>query len=355
MTRPAISCAIGLAGSRSPDGNVRNVSAINNSPSMPSRTAMRRMSRWSVKWLTSHTPTKALPMPPASSPIIAGRYGMTAASDTAALRTANAKLSVTRLISRFSGTAERASKPMPCINTGKRNSPPPSPISPPSPPIGTHQPKARRKYGQAMARIMAVSLLDRPYSRDLPASRRLPRYRLGFGLGLCRDSLAALAERCRLCAERAAHRLGLAVDDLQQGARRPVRHPPLLLPIAQRRQVQREGFREAILRHAEFGADRLDVGRHQNPDLRIIERPIGYVGCGVRISRDLRRDLFIGQRVQSGPIGFMYLRRRLRRLWLVDRHYVPFCRHGAARSAGSRRPLARIRIRTRGRRSLRSR
>src|SRR5205085_2177700 len=81
-------------------------------------------------------------------------------------------------------------------------------ISPPSPPIGTHQPKARRKYGQAMALFIAVFPLGRSLSRDLPASRRLPRHRLGFGLGLgfrC-DSLADLAERFRLWAERAAHR-----------------------------------------------------------------------------------------------------------------------------------------------------
>src|SRR3977135_174820 len=105
---------------------------------------------------------KALAMPPASSPTIAGRYGMTQAGENAPLRTANAKLSVTRLISRFSGTAERASKPMPYIKTGSRNSPPPNPISPPRPPIGTHHPKARRKYGQAMARIMSHSASDAP-------------------------------------------------------------------------------------------------------------------------------------------------------------------------------------------------
>src|SRR5690242_7951893 len=53
----------------------------------------------------------------------------------------------------------------------------------------------------------------------------------------------------------------LAIDDLQQRARGAMRHPAFLLPIAQCREIEREGLRELLLRQAEFGTDRLDIGR----------------------------------------------------------------------------------------------
>src|SRR5205814_9967858 len=73
ITKPAARCAAGLGGSRSPDGNGRNDSVINNSPSMPSRIAISRTRRRSVSRLTKRAPTIALAMPPATSPSIAGR------------------------------------------------------------------------------------------------------------------------------------------------------------------------------------------------------------------------------------------------------------------------------------------
>jgi hypothetical protein len=81
-------------------------------------------------------------MPPVAKPMTSGKYGPIADRETAPLRLIIASVRVTSLIIRLSGTADLASKPIACIRTGSRNSPPPSPIRPARPPIGTHQPNA---------------------------------------------------------------------------------------------------------------------------------------------------------------------------------------------------------------------
>src|SRR5688572_22618198 len=60
---------------------------------------------------------------------------------------------------------------MPYIRSGKRNSPPPSPIRPPRPPMGTHHPNARRKYRQPITLIIPQIPSYPPSSSDSPAHR----------------------------------------------------------------------------------------------------------------------------------------------------------------------------------------
>ncbi len=63
---------------------------------------------------------------------------------------------------RLSGTAARAGKPMTCVSTGTRNSPPPKPMRPASPPIGT-------------ARTLRIPAGDRVWHEGLPTKREQPR------------------------------------------------------------------------------------------------------------------------------------------------------------------------------------
>src|SRR5258705_10151784 len=116
----------------------------------------------------------ALAMPPIASPATSGRCGAIAVTEIVPLRVIIANDRVTRLIIRLSGTADFASKPTPCIRTGSRNSPPPNPIRPARPPIGTHQPNDLRKNGHTNVRCILAPVL--PSSSIRP---RQPQYLLG--------------------------------------------------------------------------------------------------------------------------------------------------------------------------------
>jgi hypothetical protein len=82
-------------------------------------------------------------MPPKTRPITSGMWPKIDSTGTAWLRVTKANASVARLMTRLSGTAAFAGKPITRISTGRRNSPPPSPISLASPPIGTAKANAR--------------------------------------------------------------------------------------------------------------------------------------------------------------------------------------------------------------------
>src|ERR1700680_626046 len=122
-------------------------------------------------------------MPPTASPITSGKCGTIAAKETVPLRLIIANVRVTRLIIRLSGTADFASNPIPWIRTGSRNSPPPSPIRPAKPPIGTHQPNALRKNGHAsVRRIYTLLRNDQPTIRA--PDRRSSRFSIN-SRGFC--------------------------------------------------------------------------------------------------------------------------------------------------------------------------
>ena len=154
IKRPAATRVGGLAGSSATGCQAVRVSTSNSAPIAASSSAMTWTRRRALNFFTRPAPQNALTMPPAASPRTSGRCGTIAASGTKKPRAIMATANVMRLTVRLSGIAERASKPRECISIGRRNSPPPSPIRPPSPPIGTHQPNALRKNGQDRVRCM---------------------------------------------------------------------------------------------------------------------------------------------------------------------------------------------------------
>ena len=158
-----------------------------------------------------------------------------------------------------------------------------------TPPRDSSPPARRRRITLTLSRALCRS----PYRfvAWLAGSRSPPR-RLRTALPLGRES--------------AAHRRGFAIDNLQQRACRAVRHPPLLLPIAQRREFERERFRELLLRQAKLGANRLDVGRDHDADFGIVERAI-QLGRSVRfaaICAAISSSVSASMAAQSGSCFF---------------------------------------------------
>ena len=94
---------------------------------------------------------------------------------------------------------------------------------------------------------------------------RCPQMGTVHGSALCgpaahpQPSQVAECGKTRSGGEGAAHRVRLAFDDLQEGARGALRAAPALLPILHGIYPETEARRELPLRHAELPADRPDV------------------------------------------------------------------------------------------------